>query len=224
VKKIGYDAVELAGLGPIEPAELNKILTGEGFICCSTHTAINAIRNTQQTIENHKLWKAQYVIIPSASANSAQGWIDLANQCNDLAKPLAEAGLTLGYHNHSAEFVHYDGKPAIQILLEHISPQVALELDLHWVVRGGGDPVQWIEKAGSHAAALHMKDMIVGTDGRAPQFAEVGEGNLNWSAILAAAKKVGVKWYIVEQDDTYGKDAFECIERSLKNMKGMGLS
>src|SRR5213082_3011218 len=77
VKKIGYDAVELAGLGPIEPAELNKILAGEGLICCSTHTAVTAIRGqTQQTIDNHKLWRAQYVIIPSFNANSAQAWID----------------------------------------------------------------------------------------------------------------------------------------------------
>ena len=33
VKKIGFDAVQVSGLGPIDAAELKKILDGEGLIC-----------------------------------------------------------------------------------------------------------------------------------------------------------------------------------------------
>ena len=37
VKQIGYDAVQVSGMGPVAEEELVKILDGEGLICCATH-------------------------------------------------------------------------------------------------------------------------------------------------------------------------------------------
>ena len=37
VKKAGLDAVQISGMGPIDLDELNKILDGEGVVCCATH-------------------------------------------------------------------------------------------------------------------------------------------------------------------------------------------
>ncbi len=68
---------------------------------------------------------------------------------------------------------------------------------------------------------VHMKDMII-HDG-SQMFAPVGEGNLNWPAILKACKKADVKYHIVEQDRCL-RDPFDCIASSLKNMKSWGLS
>ncbi len=53
--------------------------------------------------------------------------------------------------------------------------------------------------------------------------AEVGEGNLNWPAILQACRAAGVEWYIIEQDICQ-RDPFESLAISLKNVRGMGLS
>ena len=53
--------------------------------------------------------------------------------------------------------------------------------------------------------------------------AEVGEGNLNWPAIIKSCKSAGVEWYLVEQDTCY-RDAFESVAISLRNMMAMGLS
>ena len=55
-----------------------------------------------------------------------------------------------------------------------------------------------------------------------PIFAEVGEGNLNWPAILAACKEAGVIWYIVEQDICQ-RDPFESLGMSLRNLEAFGL-
>jgi sugar phosphate isomerase/epimerase len=52
--------------------------------------------------------------------------------------------------------------------------------------------------------------------------AEVGEGNLNWPAILDACKTAGVEWYLVEQD-VCQRDPFESLAISLRNMKSWGL-
>jgi sugar phosphate isomerase/epimerase len=68
-----------------------------------------------------------------------------------------------------------------------------------------------------------MKDFaLIGSD---PYFAEVGEGNLEWEAILEAARRAGVRWYIVEQDQPFpGRDIFDSLALSFENMREMGLS
>ena len=65
-----------------------------------------------------------------------------------------------------------------------------------------------------------MKDMT--NRANKPTMAEVGEGNLNWPSILAAAKEAGVQWYIIEQD-VCERDAFESLGISLRNLKSWGL-
>ncbi len=59
---------------------------------------------------------------------------------------------------------------------------------------------------------------------RGQQTAEVGEGNLNWPAILQVAKESGVQWYIVEQDISYKPDPFDSLAISYNNLKKMGLA
>ncbi|UCD39610.1 MAG: hypothetical protein JSV87_04140, partial [Candidatus Bathyarchaeota archaeon] len=64
--------------------------------------------------------------------------------------------------------------------------------------------------------------MIV-TPKREQRFAEIGEGNMNWQAIIEAAEESGVEWYLVEQDNCYGRDPFESLRISHRNLKAMGL-
>lgn len=226
VKQIGYSAVQFSGLGPIDAAELGKILKNEGLACCATHVSLANLRdNPQKVIDDHKLWGCEYIAIGGMTTRNPelQTWLDFAEEFNTIARKLEGSGIKLGYHNHSNELARYDGKVVLQILLEHFRPDIWMEIDVYWITAGGGDPAQWIGKLKNRVPCIHMKDMAVRTD-RTQLFAEVGEGNLNWEAIIAAGKASGVRWYIVEQDNCYGQSPFDCIERSLKNLKGMGLS
>jgi sugar phosphate isomerase/epimerase len=95
-----------------------------------------------------------------------------------------------------------------------------MEIDTYWITHGGGDPAAWIAKCRGRIPAVHLKDMLIKLD-RTQYMAEVGEGNLNWPAILAACKEAGVEHLLVEQDVCY-RDPFESLEISLKNLKDMG--
>src|SRR5262249_10517529 len=152
---------------------------------------------------------------------AAGDWIAFAKSYGALAKQFAKAGIALGYHNHSHELSRFDGKTALQILLEQFDPSVWFELDTYWIVHGGGDPAQWISKVAERIPCVHLKDMAITSD-RTQFMAEVGEGNLNWPAILAACRSAGVQWYLVEQDICY-RDPFESLEISLRNLRTMGL-
>ena len=45
VAAIGYRAVQLSALGPIDPKELRRILDGEGLVACAAHVAFPRMRD-----------------------------------------------------------------------------------------------------------------------------------------------------------------------------------
>jgi sugar phosphate isomerase/epimerase len=225
VRKIGYEAVQVSGMGKIDPKELAKILKDEGLTCCVTHISLDRMKNeTQAVIDEHHLWGCKYTAVGGYwSANpSAADWRQFAKDYSDIAKKFAGSGLTLGYHNHDHEMVKYDGKTALGMLVELTDPSVWFEIDTYWIVAGGGDPADWITKVAGRIPCVHLKDMGVKLKSERYMM-EVGEGNLNWPAILTACKIAGVQWHIVEQDTCY-RDPFDSLELSLKNLRAMGIS
>ena len=223
VKKIGYDGVQCSALGKIEPTELAKILHNEGLTCVATHVKLDDLENEpRRIIDEHKLWACDLTAVGGFFPKEAdtQTWLDFANRYNAIAKKFAGSGLEIGYHNHSHELCHFDGKPALQILMEHFDHSIWSEIDTYWIAHGGGDPAAWIEKCKGRIPAVHLKDMAIKLD-RTQYMAEVGEGNLNWPAILKVCKSAGVQHLIVEQDTVY-RDHFESLEISLKHLKDWG--
>ena len=224
VKQLGYDAVQCSALGPIETAELKQLFDGEGLTICATHTDYERMRtDPQSVIDEHQLLGCKYVAISSipGSDRSAEGFAHFAREASEVAQRLTEGGLVVSYHNHSFELERFDGRTGLEILFDESDPNhLKSELDTYWIQHGGGDPAAWIRKLKGRVPTIHVKDMEM--QGRTQLFAEVGEGNLNWSAILEASKEAGVEWYIVEQD-TCQRDPFESLGISLRNLKGMGV-
>jgi sugar phosphate isomerase/epimerase len=225
VKQIGYDAVQVSALGPIDPKELAAILRGEGLTCCATHTSLDRMKNdTPAVIDEHRLWNCNQTAIGGFFPvdPTFDDWRGFARDYSAIATRFAGSGISIGYHNHSHELAHYDGRPVLDYLIEELPKEVWFEIDTYWITHGGGDPVEWIGKVAGRIPNVHLKDMVV-TPKREQRMAEVGAGNLNWGGILPACKAAGVQWYIVEQDETYGVDPFDCLATSLRNLKAMGL-
>jgi sugar phosphate isomerase/epimerase len=70
---------------------------------------------------------------------------------------------------------------------------------------------------------LHLKDFVMNAEFKR-NFAAVGDGNMNWSAILDAAQQYPINYYFIEQDSCYGEDEFACLERSFRFLSQQGLS
>jgi sugar phosphate isomerase/epimerase len=224
VSKIGYKAVQLSALGPIDPKELKEIVDGEGLTVCATHVGFERLRDeTEKVIEEHNLWGCKHVAIGGLPVEyrNEEGYYRFAKEASEVAKRLAEGGLVFSYHNHSFELEKFGSRTALDILYEESDPEYFnSEIDTYWIQHGGGDPAAWIRKLKGRAYIVHFKDMAV--KGNDPIMAEVGEGNLNWPAILDACRYAGVEWYIVEQDICQ-RDPFESLAISLRNLKAMGL-
>lgn len=224
VREIGYEAVQLSALGPIDKTELKYILDNEGLTVCATHVGFEYLRDqTEAAVEEHHLLGCRYVAIGGLPGEyrNAEGYFRFAREASEVGRKLAAHGLTFAYHNHSFELEKFGGRTALAILYEESDPTFfAAEIDTYWIQHGGGDPAAWIRKVAGRSPLVHLKDMGV-VDGK-QVMTEVGEGNLNWPAILEACREAEVVWYIVEQD-TCQRSPFESLRISLENLRKMGL-
>ena len=222
---IGYEAVQLSAIGTEHTAEqMRDLLDSHGLIACATHTGFADLRdNPEEQVEYHEVINCKYTATGGWEKDLASeaDWVAFAREANDLGRRLKSLGLSYGYHNHSHEFEKFGERTAMEILYQESDPDcVFAELDTYWVQHGGASPVVWIKKLADRLPTLHLKDMAM--HGHEQLYAEVGEGNLDWEGIIAAAQDAGVKWYIVEQDICQ-RDPFESLEISFNNMKAMGL-
>ena len=139
---------------------------------------------------------------------------------------LMEKGIRLGYHNHHFEFIRLPGtkKTMLETFYDDTDSRcVSAEIDVHWVTRGGGSPVRWIRKVAGRMPVIHFKDFAV-IGNNEPAFCEIGEGNLDWPAIIEACRETGVRWYSIEQDALFqNRDIFDSIKISFDNLKAMGV-
>lgn len=155
-----------------------------------------------------------------------------------MAERLAEHGIELYYHTHHLEFQKYDGEYLLDIIKNNTS-KLGFELDVHWIQRAGVNPVEFVKEYKGRVSLLHLKDYRIGqldvTEEdlkdlknfmfkftNTIEFAEIGEGNLDIPAIMEAGLESGAQYFLIEQDDTYGRDPFDCLETSAKNLRELG--
>ena len=224
VADLGYEAVQTSGLGPIDPGELRQAADAAGVKIIATHIDYASIRDdAQAVIDEHQVWGCPHVGIGGMPGDfrNPQGFAAFAREASQTVRPLIDAGLTFSYHNHSFELQRFDGRAGLDILREESDPAMfSFEVDTYWIQHGGGNPVSWLRKLKDRMHVVHLKDMAM--EGSNQLFAEVGEGNLEWPAILEACREAGIEWYIVEQD-VCQRDPFESLGISLNNLRQLGL-
>jgi sugar phosphate isomerase/epimerase len=222
VADIGYQAVQISGIGPIPEDEVTKMLQDNNLVCCATHENGDKILNEPaEVVEKLRKLGCKYTAYPYPAGidfNSKDSVKELIEKLNAAGKLLHENGQVLAYHNHAMEFYKIDGKTILDWIYDSTDPKYVLgEPDTYWVQAGGADPVEWCRKLKNRLPLIHLKDYAI-DEKHQPRFAEIGSGNLNFPAIIAAAEEAGCEWFIVEQDSCPG-DPFESIKMSFDYIK-----
>jgi len=228
VADIGYTAIQISAFGPVDPEEVARLVADNGLAVAGTHMAWDRfLSELDEVIAEHKVWNCSHAAIGGLFApeyRSLDGLRRFLDELGPVAEKLAQEGIDFSYHNHNHELMRYGEKTWLEMLYEQAAPEMLkAEIDVYWIQAGGGDPTVWIRRCAGREPLLHLKDMTVGP-GREQRMAEIGEGNMNWPAILQAAEESGVEWYLVEQDRCYGRDPFESLAISYRNLRTMGLS
>ena len=169
--------------------------------------------------------------IPTDRWQTADDARRLAERVNTLAEQARGHGLRFGYHNHQWEFTNtVDGRPVYELFVEHLAPEVVLEVDTFWATVGGADVPAVLHSLGDRVVAIHVKDgKVTGDIATALPSAQsaldvpdalraafenqtpAGQGDVDVPAILAAAPTA----LRVVEFDSYRGDLFDAVAQSL---------
>jgi sugar phosphate isomerase/epimerase len=214
----------------VDAKAARAMLDGHGLICCATHAPFEALRdNTEREAENLKTLGCNYVAIGGIWPKDYEAFARFADESRPVVEALKAYGIRFGYHNHAHEFVRRPGihprsygageGTYYELLIEMGGPDLMLEIDTYWVNHAGVDPVKLLRRCAGRVPVIHVKDKQV-VAGVGPDFAPVGEGNLDWTSIVGAGTEAGVEWYVVEQD-TCLRDPFDCLKSSFEFLDPM---
>ncbi|NDL67496.1 sugar phosphate isomerase/epimerase family protein [Anaerotalea alkaliphila] len=177
-------------------------------------------------------------MLPFSYMGDKDAVLAFTGKAEAYAQRLAAEGIDLYYHNHHVEFEKYGGKYLLDIMKDSTS-RLGFELDVHWIQRGGENPVEFIKRYAGRISLLHLKDYRIGKFDASKvdmgdmaafmaaftgtvEFAEVGEGNLDMKAIIEAGLAAGSRYFLIEQDNQYGRDPFDCLQTSKDNLEKLG--
>lgn len=227
VAALGYTHVE--GYGALyanpDPAALKALLDANGLTMPTAHIGIDDLRDTAKTLKLAETLGIKVAVCPwlapEQRPTSADGWKAFGDELQKIGKPLQDAGLVFGYHNHDFEFAIYDGKYAMDILLE-AAPAVNVEADVAWIVRGKADPATWLPKFGDRIVAIHVKDLApAGEAEDEGGWADAGHGTVGWTKLWPIVRsQTKAQYFVAEHDNPNDIDRF--ASRSMAFIKTLG--
>src|SRR3989337_888467 len=211
--KIGYKELESArseegNYYGLQPTEIKKIVTDLGMALRSGHVHID--KDWQRSIDSAAEAGQTYLVCSSLPTNgqTVENYKKVANAFSKAGEDCKKSNIIFSYQNHEYEFEKENGKVLYDVLLENTDTSlVTMELDLGWVVASGNDPLIYLKKYPGRFPLWHLKDM----DTTKMQSTEFGKGKVKVVELLKNAKKSGVKYIFVEQEE-YASTALESMK------------
>ncbi len=222
IAKIGYDSVQVSGFGPCRAEFLRDELLKNGLRAVASHTPYERIvGDTEKVISEHKIAGIPVVGLGYRKLAAVAQTEQFLRELLPAARKIRDAGLRFAYHNHQWEFVRMEnGETAMRYLLEHTKPEeFGLIADLYWLQYAGVSPERFLRENGERIPLVHFKDMRVDPASGEPRFAEIFEGNMDYSSYARAAAETGIPCAAVEQDECYGVSPFEALRISRENIR-----
>ncbi len=220
--QIGYREVEFAGYFGRTPAQIRGDLQQAGLVAVSTHGDLDLVRNGWSTaLDTASELGLRYITInwlPAETRRTLDDWRRIADDFSSAGERARARGLRLAYHNYDVSLQPIEGKVPLELLIERVSAEnLEFQMDVYWLVHGGGDPLAWIRRHPSRFTMLHMKDSAgppahVQTD--------VGAGVIDFRSILAldASQRGAIQHVFVEHDEpadpfAFAKNSFDYLSK-----------
>ena len=207
LRDLGYDAVE--GFGGLldDPDGLKAALDASGLPMPTSHVGLDLLEGDPgRAVEICRALGIRTVfcpfVQPADRPEDAAGWRAFGERLDAAGRPIRDAGMTFGWHNHDFEFRPLpDGTRPIDAMFEG-APHLLWEADVAWIVRGGADPIAEIGRYADRIAAVHVKD--IAPEGEAADedgWADVGHGTVDWMRIMTALReRTPAEHFVMEHD------------------------
>jgi sugar phosphate isomerase/epimerase len=243
---LGYREVESAGYFNHSADEVKQSMSEAGLHLVSAHYSSDVLhQQLDQAIQFSKDVGVSYIIcsypgfkdpsrlrsIPAHERSNAftlADWRWNAEQFNTIGEKVSEANLKFGYHNHTMEFHVTEGVvPYVELLRLTDPAKVTMEMDCGWVVVGGGNPIEYLQKYPKRISMLHVKDFkgITPTSSLSnePTIVELGQGTIDYGPILEEAAKAGVVKHCFVEQEGYNVPPMEGLKIDADYMRKLGI-
>jgi sugar phosphate isomerase/epimerase len=219
LKKHGYGQVEgygalYASLDDDGVRKLKDDLDAAGLAMPTAHFGLNMLeQQPERALQIAEILglKAVYCpyLQPEDRPKDAESWEAFGRRLERAGASFRDAGLIFGWHNHDFEFQQVDDGKIPQALIFEAAPTLSWEADIAWIVRGGADPLDWIERYGERITAVHVKDIAPGGGNRDEDgWADVGHGKIDWPTIMTKLRFTPAKYFIMEHDNPSDEERF----------------
>ena len=220
VKLAGYDSVEFAGFYGHTAKELKSALADMGLTPLAAHTMLND--NATQTAQFAAELGLKFVVVPWAPHDTIEA-CHASNAMLKAAVPVfADVSITIGYHNHWSEFTRFNGRYALDIIMDGVDG--IYEIDTGWAVKGGADLVAYIRGLGDKAGPIHAKDIHSDYATRNPENvnARIGDGVVDFRAVIEQLRLAGTlsRGIIVEQE-AFSGPMFEILAHNARALRAL---
>ena len=224
--EVGYKDTEGFGGLYADAGKLGELAAGlkaNGLAMSTGHFGLDQIEKTPdfvieiaRTLGMKKVY-CPYVM-PADRPTDGAGWRAFGARLQKAGAPYKAAGYGFGWHNHDFEFKALADGSIPQDRIFEGGPGLEWEMDVAWVIRGGADPLAWIERYKDRITAAHVKDIApAGQNADEDGWTDVGHGTVDWPAIMAALRKIGVRHFVMEHDNP--KDDARFATRSIASAK-----
>lgn len=222
VAEIGYEEVELAGLYGDTPRAFRAKLDAVGLRATSSHHGVGELGEAWRAVlDGARTLGQRLVVVPSIPADQRDpaSLRRLADRFDRAGEAARSVGLRFGYHNHDWEMrPGPDGVRPIDLLMDRTDPDlVAWQMDVFWTVHGGADPMAELDRRRGRVTSVHVKDRSA-----AGEMVDVGDGVIDFDAVLSRASALGLRHAYVEHDRP--ADPLRSIRRSFDALRPLLLS
>ena len=205
---LGFRRVETVGGHLVDARATRAKLDARGIRAPTGHVAMADLRTRFDWVaEQAKIVGIEQLFMPAVPLDEREGtadaWRAVGAELGRMAERMADRGLALGYHNHHWELIAFpDGRTPLELLFEGAAGSpLTFEADLAWLVRGGVDPLAWLDWYRDRLTAVHVKDIAppgesLDEDG----WSDVGAGTLDWPTLWRESLAHGAKWMVLEHD------------------------
>ncbi len=181
--------------------DFKMFLDDQGLEMVSSHCNIR--QDFEKKAEQAAEVGMSYLICPFIGPqNSVEKWKEVTELFNECGKVCKANGIRFAYHNHEYTFRSFSGMIPQDFLMENTDPDlVDHQMDIYWVVTGGADPVDYLDRYPNRFRLCHVKDRLksAGADERSAS-CDLGTGSIDFPRILKLAAEKGMKYYIMEQE------------------------
>ena len=228
VREMGYTYAQYSG-GEFDPARIKRVSEAAELPIVLTHVPMQRIiEDTDALMRDHEVFGCHNIglgAMPFEFLLDGDAFKRKVKELNTAAAHMEKNGFHFFYHHHHFEFLKRDGMTLFDYMIEN-APHVNFTVDTYWLQYGGVDILSTLDKLKGRIVCTHLKDYGIKVQKKEektvfePEFVPVGNGTIDFAAVVKKMQECGAKYFFVEQDNAAkAEDPLGQVEQSIRYIK-----